>query len=661
MPNRIIAVLGSLLAAQVSLAQDSIPATPIQPAPTPAPAVDESPRPAPMTIGSPAPTPEIAEFVRGKEPKWFEPGKTYVVEFWATWCGPCRVSMPHISDLAEKYGDKVVVVGVSDEKLDTVRTFLDKDEWKQKARYTLATDPDRSTHKQYMEAAGQDGIPTAFIVKDSTVQWIGHPMTMDEPLDRVVAGTWDPTEFKKEFDAAAEMARKQMQQRRAMAEARKKGDWGAIVKMMDETIAAAPEGQKAGLRMNKFMMLLTDAKMPKEGYELGREIFAASKDNPMMLNQLAWFVLDDGRVKDRDIPFALEVAKQAVTASKAEDGAILDTLARAYWESGDKAKAIEWQKKAVESADEEAAEELRDTLRKYESGDAPTKKTALRIDDAPAEPKGDAPAAPKGDAPAAPKGDAPAPRCPRGPRGPSAPAKLSSAAEKVFPPIKHEGFKTTDELLAFLPTASADAEGTMRLVRAMRTGSDSSEVSLRVAAALIEDMRPMAEASVEKFGKAGSSPIPVPGAGLTFDLTMEGEDAAVVTARDGKGVPAGQPIALVRADEAWWIDFEKGAGMRAGEGAQMAMMANMMGDSMRAAIKTAAGGTAKRVLAGEFTSVEEANAAFSQAMQMEMMNMMGGMGGPGGPGGPGAPAGPGGRGLPAGPGGAGAPPAAPKP
>ena len=55
-------------------------------------------------------------------------------------------------------------VGVSDEKLQTVTDFLGKDEWKEKTRYTLATDPDRSTYNSYMAAAGQNGIPTALAV-----------------------------------------------------------------------------------------------------------------------------------------------------------------------------------------------------------------------------------------------------------------------------------------------------------------------------------------------------------------------------------------------------------------------------------------------------------------------------------------------------------------
>jgi thiol-disulfide isomerase/thioredoxin len=81
----------------------------------------------PFTIGSDAPKPVIEKFVRGTEPAWNQPGKTYVVEFWATWCGPCRASMPHISELQEKYGDKLVVVGISDEKVEKVTSFLDTD------------------------------------------------------------------------------------------------------------------------------------------------------------------------------------------------------------------------------------------------------------------------------------------------------------------------------------------------------------------------------------------------------------------------------------------------------------------------------------------------------------------------------------------------------
>jgi tetratricopeptide (TPR) repeat protein len=275
------------------------------------------------------------------------------------------------------------------------------------------------------------------------------------------------------------MARKQMERGRAISKARKSGDWDAVMKMIDKEVAAAPERSKASLLVNKFQLLLTDANKPADGYKLGREIAAANKDNAMVLNQMAWFLLDNPKVKDPDLQFALEIAQQAVDANKG-DSSVIDTLARAYWETGNKAKAIEWQKKAVEKAPTPMIDDMKETLKKYEGSDAPTatKKTSFFMDDAPATKQADAPAAPATKpadaAPAAPA----APVAPAAPRAPRPAAKLTAAAEKTFPAVDPMGFDSTDAIVAFLPEASKSAEGVQRLVRAMRSTNDSAEVPL---------------------------------------------------------------------------------------------------------------------------------------------------------------------------------------
>ena len=43
-------------------------------------------------------------------------GKIVVLDFWATWCGPCIASIPHTNELAEKYKDKVVFIGICNPK-----------------------------------------------------------------------------------------------------------------------------------------------------------------------------------------------------------------------------------------------------------------------------------------------------------------------------------------------------------------------------------------------------------------------------------------------------------------------------------------------------------------------------------------------------------------
>ena len=95
-------------------------------------------------------------------------------------------------------------ISVSDEPLDTIEQFLElkRDETTFKeltSDYWLTTDPDGSVKQDYMRAAGQSGIPTAFIVgKTGEVEWIGHPMRIDEPVAQILDGTWDREAYEKE-------------------------------------------------------------------------------------------------------------------------------------------------------------------------------------------------------------------------------------------------------------------------------------------------------------------------------------------------------------------------------------------------------------------------------------------------------------------------------
>jgi len=127
-------------------------------------------------IGDPAAPLKIKEWLKGKPVDLKNREKIYVVEFWATWCGPCRVSIPHLTELQKKFADKgVVFVGISDEQPSVVKPFVDK--MGEKMNYVVACDDERQTYAGYMEAYGRNGIPSAFIVdKEGKVAWAGHPM-----------------------------------------------------------------------------------------------------------------------------------------------------------------------------------------------------------------------------------------------------------------------------------------------------------------------------------------------------------------------------------------------------------------------------------------------------------------------------------------------------
>ena len=100
-------------------------------------------------------------------------GKAAIVEFWATWCPPCRASIPHLNEINKKFKDKgLVVVGITDEKKETVEKF----------QKTLPMEYNVAIGGAEIEKKiGINGIPHAFIVgKDGKVVWQGHPMQLKD-------------------------------------------------------------------------------------------------------------------------------------------------------------------------------------------------------------------------------------------------------------------------------------------------------------------------------------------------------------------------------------------------------------------------------------------------------------------------------------------------
>lgn len=149
-----------------------------------------------LAVGDQAPAIRIQKLVHGSMIDIETLSGVKVIEFWATWCGPCLSGMPHLSDLQQTYGEEVTILGISSEDSATVEAFLassagDSGTWADVVKYRLAVDDNGATGAAYMRAAGVNSIPTAFIVgQDGVLQWIGHPASMDAPLKAVLEGTW---------------------------------------------------------------------------------------------------------------------------------------------------------------------------------------------------------------------------------------------------------------------------------------------------------------------------------------------------------------------------------------------------------------------------------------------------------------------------------------
>jgi thiol-disulfide isomerase/thioredoxin len=376
-------------------------------------------------LGQAAAPLKITEWVKGKpvDLAALKGKQIVVVEFWATWCGPCRTSIPHLTEMQHQFKD-VVFIGVTDEESATVKKFVEK--MGEKMDYTVARDEDGKTSAGYMEAFGIRGIPHAFIVdKESRIVWHGHPMAgLDKAIEEVLAGKLDIAKAKQR-DAAR-------QKLEAFFEAVSKGEseakldaMGKELEALDAEIGGIEPGQKfnaADVRKTvKFRSLLRDYQLavqsgkggtnlarieqlldenapqdfklaefkesiqlnktfsdyyravasraePEQVAELAAKLAAVKTTNPRVLNEWAWTILTDERIKTRDIELATKLAKMAVDACEGKDAAVLDTYARAMLDSGKLAEAVAWQKKAVAAAeDEDSKKELGATLKKYEA------------------------------------------------------------------------------------------------------------------------------------------------------------------------------------------------------------------------------------------------------------------------------------------------------
>ncbi len=228
-----------------------------------------------LEIGSQAPNLDVKYWLSDNDglfqhTKTIEPGHVYVIEFWATWCGPCIGVMPLMAELQEKYRDqKVQIISVSDEDLDTVQNFLERKIPGDAAKrtfgeltnsYCLTTDPDKSVKADYFRAARQTGIPCAFVVgKTGLIEWIGHPAELGEPLGKIVQDAWDRNAFlaekkqKREAQLKAAMAaRKLMNSINHIQELANNDQTKEAIELIDELMndkeLASEKEQFAGLR-----------------------------------------------------------------------------------------------------------------------------------------------------------------------------------------------------------------------------------------------------------------------------------------------------------------------------------------------------------------------------------------------------------------------------
>jgi len=296
-----------ILAVSTVFAAQEAPAAPDQSAPAEGAAVKVTLAPG---IGNAAAPLEGLRWIKGKPVK-IEAGKAYLVEFWATWCPPCRESIPHLTQLQKMYADKITVIGVSSEKPETVKPFVEK--MGEQMDYHVAVDADGKVTKNYSQAYNQQGIPHAFIVdQKGRIVWYGHPQEgMDYILSQVAARTFDPMEHARK-QAEAEALNKQLT------------DW--------------------------YFAYFSNIQEPDGAKEAGRiATLFIGKAHPEALLAFAWNILIKVREDDAfNKETALKAAERANVLTNGSEPVVLDTYATALFENGRIDEAIAAETKAVE-------------------------------------------------------------------------------------------------------------------------------------------------------------------------------------------------------------------------------------------------------------------------------------------------------------------------
>ena len=305
-----------------------------------------------LKLLDPAPPLSTGEWIQGEPVKAFEKGNVYVVEFWATWCGPCKAAIPHLNELHISHAGKgVVVIGQNvwekDESL--VPPFVK--EMGDKMTYRLALDNTNdgagAMAETWMKAAGRKGIPCTFLVDgQGRVAWIGHPSELNgKMLDDLLAGTFDAV-------ALAEQQRREDEAMKALADSLRKARAALGDKKPDEALniisglGELPERARMPVALMKIDAL--GLKGDRDAFHAAVRATDKEANDPRVAGQLAWMLATTPMEKP-DLELARELVARAMVADP-DSLFFLDAAARIAFMRGEKEEAKRMIRFAVDKA-----------------------------------------------------------------------------------------------------------------------------------------------------------------------------------------------------------------------------------------------------------------------------------------------------------------------
>lgn len=201
--------------------------------------------------GGTLPTVELEGFAQTKAKSFGDfAGRAVLIEFFAYWCGPCGASVPHLNELAARYGDRgLSILGVTGEGKKDTQSWIEA----KHVSYAYAYDKGGKLAGKL----GVSGIPHAFLIDpQGKIVWEGHPGSLSEAvIEKAIVGALAKPLF--ELPASASGVRSALGKRNyaaALAEARKLGADGAeLERAVQGLVSARVQGMKSALEAGDLL------------------------------------------------------------------------------------------------------------------------------------------------------------------------------------------------------------------------------------------------------------------------------------------------------------------------------------------------------------------------------------------------------------------------